>query len=255
MPEAVQAPCVRPPLLMDFKAVIPAHYASTRLPGKVLLKVHGRPIIEYVYRNACASGAKQVLVATDDPRIVEAVQAFGAEACLTSAEHASGSDRIAEVIQRNAWPEETIIVNLQADEPMMPAENVAQVAANLGSHPRVDIATLCAGLAGEHEAGDRNIVKVVHDRENIATGFSRNVETFAKPAGQTVYRHLGIYAYRAGFLCRFTQWPRSRLEKKESLEQMRAFEHGSLIHVEMCRSAPGIGVDTQEDYEALLQVM
>ena len=240
---------------MDFKVVIPAHYASTRLPGKVLLEVHGKPIIEYVYRNACASGATHVLVATDDSRIAEAVQAFGAEACLTSAEHASGSDRIAEVIQHNAWPEDTIIVNLQADEPMMPGENIAQVAANLGSHPQVDIATLCTGLGGGHEASDPNIVKVVHDRDNIAIGFSRSMDALGECSGQTVYRHLGIYAYRAGFLCRFTRWPRSRLEKKESLEQMRAFEHGSLIHVEICRSAPGIGVDTQEDYEALLQAL
>ena len=240
---------------MDFKVVIPAHYASTRLPGKVLLEVHGKPVIEYVYRNACASGATHVLVATDDSRIAEAVQAFGAEACLTSTEHTSGSDRIAEVIRRNAWPEDTIIVNLQADEPMMPGENIAQVAANLDRHPAVDIATLCTGLEGGHEEGDPNVVKVVHDRDNIATGFSRRMEACGESAGQTVYRHLGIYAYRAGFLCRFTRWPRSRLEKKESLEQMRAFEHGSVIHVEMCRSAPGIGVDTQEDYEALLQVL
>lgn len=240
---------------MDFKVVIPAHYASTRLPGKVLLEVHGKPIIEYVYGNACASGATHVLVATDDSRIAEAVQAFGAEACLTSTEHTSGSDRIAEVIQRNAWPEDTIIVNLQADEPMMPGENIAQVAANLARHPAVDIATLCTGLEGGHEASDPNVVKVVHDRDNIATGFSRSMEAFGASAGQTVYRHVGIYAYRAGFLCRFTRWPRSRLEKKESLEQMRAFEHGSLIHVEMCRSAPGNGVDTREDYEVLLQVL
>ena len=240
---------------MDFKVVIPAHYASTRLPGKVLLNVRGKPIIEYVYRNACESGAEQVLVATDDQRIVEAVQAFGVEACLTSTEHASGSDRIAEVIQNYAWPHDTIIVNLQADEPMMSGENISQVAANLARHPRVSISTLCAVLAGEREAWDRNIVKVVHDRENIATGFSRDMETFATSGSQTVYRHLGIYAYRAGFLCRFTQWPRSRLEQQESLEQMRAFEHGALIHVEMCKSAPGIGVDTQEDYEALLQIM
>ena len=240
---------------MDFKVVIPAHYASTRLPGKVLLEVHGKPIIEYVYRNACASGAAHVLVATDDSRIVEAVQAFGAEACLTSTEHTSGSDRIAEVIQRNTWPEDTIIVNLQADEPMMPGENIAQVAANLDRHPAVDIATLCTGLEGGHEASDPNVVKVVHDRDNIAIGFSRSMEAFGESAGQTVYRHVGIYAYRAGYLCRFTRWPRSRLEKKESLEQMRALEHGSLIHVEMCRSAPGIGVDTQEDYEALLEVL
>ena len=240
---------------MDFKVVIPAHYASTRLPGKVLLKVHGKPIIEYVYRNACASGAGQVLVATDDSRIVEAVQAFGAKACLTSTEHTSGSDRIAEVIQRNAWAEETVIVNLQADEPMMPGDNIAQVAANLGNHPGADIATLCAELAGEHEVRNRDIVKVVYDQDNIATGFSRDMETIAKSSGHSVYRHLGIYAYRAGFLCRFTRWPRSRLEKKESLEQMRAFEHGSPIHVQRCTSPPGIGVDTQEDYEALLKVM
>lgn len=240
---------------MDFKVVIPAHYASTRLPCKVLLKVRGKTIIEYVYRNACDSGAEQVLVATDDQRIAEVVQAFGAEACLTSTEHASGSDRIAEVIQKYAWPHDTVIVNLQGDEPMMPGVNISQVAANLASHPKVSISTLCTVLAGKQEARDRNIVKVIYDRYNIATGFGRDMETFGRSSSQTIYRHLGIYAYRADFLCRFTQWPRSRLEQQESLEQMRAFERGDLIHVEVCKSAPGIGVDTQEDYEALLQIM
>lgn len=240
---------------MEFKVVVPAHYASTRLPGKVLLEIRGKPIIEYVYRNARDSGAGQVVVATDDSRIADAARAFGAEVCLTSDQHVSGTDRIAEVARKYTWHPDTVIVNLQGDEPMMPSANIRQVVANLHRHPDVSISTLCTTLAGEHETRNMNIVKVMYDEHHVATGFSRDVETLGKFCSHTVYRHLGIYAYRAGFLNRFTQWPRSRLEKQESLEQMRALEHGDLIHVELCRSAPGIGVDTQEDYDALLEMM
>lgn len=240
---------------MEFKVVIPAHYASTRLPGKVLLEIRGRPIIEYVYGNAQDSGAGQVIVATDDPRIADAARTFGAEVCLTSDQHASGTDRIAEVVQKYAWHPDAVIVNLQGDEPMMPGVNIRQVAANLHGHPDVSISTLCTALADKHETRNRNIVKVMYDEHQVAIGFSRDAETFDTSFGHTIYRHLGIYAYRAGFLSRFTQWPRSRLEKQESLEQMRALEHGDRIHVELCRSAPGIGVDTEEDYKALLEIM
>ena len=240
---------------MEFKVVIPAHYASTRLPGKVLLEVRGRPIIEYVYENACNSGAGQVVVATDDRRIADAARMFGAEVCLTSNQHVSGTDRIAEVTQKYAWSDDTVIVNLQGDEPMMPGKNIHQVAANLYHHPAVSISTLCAVLDSGHEIQNTNIVKVIYDEHHIAIGFTRDVQTFDPSCSHTVYRHLGIYAYRAGYLRKFTQWPRSRLEKQESLEQMRALEHGDLIHVELCKSVPGIGVDTQEDYETLLDLM
>ena len=240
---------------MEFKVVIPAHYASARLPGKVLLEVRGRPIIEYVYNQACGSGAGQVIIATDDLRIADAAEAFHAEVCLTSDRHMSGTDRIAEVAQRYAWEGDTIIVNLQGDEPMMPGANVRQVASSLYHRTDVSMSTLCTALKGEDEIQDRNVVKVIHDENHVALGFSRDVRTFGQPASHTVYRHLGIYAYRAGFLCRFTQWPRSMLEQQESLEQMRALEHGVLIHVELCQALPGIGVDTREDYEALLEIM
>ena len=240
---------------MEFKVVIPAHYASARLPGKVLLEVRGRPIIEYVYNQACDSGAGQVIIATDDLRIADAAKAFDAEVCLTSDRHLSGTDRIAEVARRYAWEDETIIVNLQGDEPMMPGTNVHQVATNLYNRPDVSMATLCTALKDEDEIQDRSVVKVIHDERHVALGFSREVKTFGQPGGHTLYRHLGIYAYRAEFLCRYTQWPRSMLEKQESLEQLRALEHGALIHVELCQAVPGIGVDTQENYEALLNLM
>ena len=240
---------------MDFKVVIPAHYASARLPGKVLLEIRGKPIIEYVYNNACNSGAEQVVIATDDTRIAESARAFNAEICLTSDQHVSGTDRIAEAAQIHAWDDDTVIVNLQGDEPMMPGENIRQVAANLCRYPAASISTLCTTLTSEDETLDTNVVKVIHDERRMAISFSRNMQTFDQFGSHIVYRHLGIYAYRVGFLHSFTQWPRSRLEKQESLEQMRALEHGDLIHVELCKLTPGIGVDTREDYDALLQIM
>ena len=241
---------------MDFKVVIPARYASTRLPGKALLQVKGKPIIQYVYENSINSGAVQVIIATDDRRIMECAQGFNAEACLTSDQHQSGTDRIAEVMQNYSWANDVVIVNVQGDEPLMPSANIKQVAENLISHAEVSMSTLCAPIH-EDQYKNNNIVKVIRDDKNIAINFSREINSFDKNfyEKQEIYRHLGIYAYRVGYLSTFTQLPQSKLEKKESLEQRRALENGYAISVDVCRSTTGIGVDTQEDYEKLLSTL
>ncbi len=244
---------------MAFKVVIPARYASTRLPGKALLKINNKPIIQYVYENACDSGANEVIIATDDERIVEAAKEFNANICLTSNQHKSGTDRIAEVAKINNWDNDTAIVNVQGDEPQMPSQNIKQVAENLMNHPEVSMSTLCAAITEESELENPNIVKVIFDDNYHALNFSRKVEKLNCKNPVTdmkkVFRHLGIYAYSVGFLNTFTNLPPSSHEKKESLEQLRALQNGYVIYVETCKSPTGIGVDTQEDYEKLLSSM
>ncbi len=241
---------------MKFKVVIPARYASTRLPGKTLLKISGKPIIQYVYENACDSGAQQVIIATDDQRISDCAQEFKAEVCFTSNQHKSGTDRIAEVARIYSWDDDVVIVNVQGDEPMMPSENIQQVAENLNTYPNTSMSTLCTPILDDKEYQNTNVVKVIRDSNNIAISFSRTTRSFIdKHRGNKVYRHLGIYAYSVEFLNMFTLLPQSELEKLESLEQLRALEHGESIYVDVCKSPTGIGVDTQEDYEELLKIM
>ena len=244
---------------MSFKVVIPARYASTRLPGKSLLKIRNKPIIQYVYENACESGAEEVIIATDDQRIVDAVNAFHGNCCLTSDQHLSGTDRIAEVAQKNAWHEDTAIVNVQGDEPQMPAQNIKQVAENLLQNTDISMSTLCTSISDDKEFDNPNVVKVIFNENNYAINFSRKVEKLNCKHPITdlkgVYRHLGIYAYCVGFLNEFTKLPPSSYEKKESLEQLRALQNGYKIYVEKCRSPVGVGVDTQEDYESLQKLM
>ena len=241
---------------MDFKVVIPARYASTRLPGKALLQVNDKPIIQYVYENSVSSGAEQVIIATDDQRILKCAEKFKAEVCLTSDQHQSGTDRIAEVAQKYSWSNDVVIVNVQGDEPLMPAINIKQVANNLILHQNVSMSTLCTP-SNSDEYKNTNVVKVIRNDNNIAINFSRNITSFDEKfrINNEIYRHLGIYSYSVGFLNKFTQLPQSNLEKKESLEQMRALENGDAIYVGVCQSPAGIGVDTQEDYEALLNAL
>lgn len=241
---------------MKFNVVIPARYASTRLPGKALLEIKGKPIIQYVYENSCDSGAEKVIIATDDQRIADSAQKFNAEVCLTSNQHKSGTDRIAEVARKYSWDDDVVIVNVQGDEPLMPAVNIEQVAENLISHDNVSISTLCMPIS-EEEYQNTNIVKVIYDENNIAIKFSRNIDQVYDElyASGEIYRHLGIYAYRVGYLNLFTQLPQSNLEEQESLEQMRALENDDAIYVDVSKTPTGIGVDTQEDYETLLEIM
>jgi len=240
---------------MNFKVVIPARYASTRLPGKALLQIHGKPIIQFVYENAIQSGAEEVIIATDDERISNAAKEFNANVCMTLESHRSGTDRIAEVAQVKQWAEETIIVNVQGDEPMMPSENIKQVAKNLANNPEARISTLCENISNDKDYENPNVVKVAYDRNNLAINFSRDVSTFNTIKTKEVFRHLGIYSYSSGYLKKFTQLEVSSSEKKESLEQLRAMDNGDKIFVELSDKPTGIGVDTQEDYEKLLSII
>ncbi len=240
-----------------FRVIIPVRYASSRLPGKPLLMFNDKPIIEHVYNNARESNAESVLIATDDQRIADAAKEFGADVCMTSGKHQSGTDRIAEAVQIYGWEDDQIIVNVQGDEPQMSAANIRQVATLLEQNSQAAIATLCVRLYTRHEYEDPNIVKVVKDRKGRALYFSRssiphlndvNPKTLSK---HPVYRHVGIYSYRVDYLKNFVQMPQSELEKEESLEQLRAMEAGDTLVAEECIEKPGIGVDTMEDYHRL----
>lgn len=241
-----------------FHVVIPARYASQRLPGKPLLSLGGQPMIEHVYRRARDSGAGQVVVATDDQRIAEAVEAFGGEVCLTAETHQSGTDRIAEVVERYAWSDDTIIVNLQGDEPLMPARLLSQVASLLQQHADADLATLATPLTDTDQLFDPNVVKVVTDRGGFALYFSRATipwkrDLFAdadavQPAWlDGIQRHLGIYAYRCGFLKSYPALDMAPPERMESLEQLRTLWYGNRIVVATALEVPPPGVDTTED--------
>lgn len=244
---------------MNFRVVIPARHASTRLPGKPLLEIGGKPMLQHVYERAVESGAKEVVITTDDERICAAAEGFGAQVCMTAAHHRSGSERLAEVVTQRGYGEDELIVNLQGDEPLMPPVLLRQVAAGLLEHPTAPMATLCTPIASGEELFDPNVVKVVLDGNGFALYFSRapipwDRDALAKqpgelPPGVRHYRHLGIYAYRAGFLSRYVGTPACELETRESLEQLRVLWMGEKIHVSQASALPGPGVDTPEDLD------
>lgn len=256
-PPAVVAP--------DFKVVIPARRASTRLPGKPLLEIVGKPMIQRVWERAGASCAAEVIIATDDAGIAAACRDFGADVALTRSDHRSGSDRIGEVIALRGWDPETIVVNLQGDEPCMPPALIDQVAAGLAGHPEVGAATLAYPIADADTLFDPHVVKVVIDGNGLALYFSRapipwHRDAFQKgrgslPRGCRFLRHIGLYAYRAGFLQRYIAWPPSPLEVAESLEQLRILWHGEGIHVGIAVAEPGPGVDTPEDMKRVAELV
>lgn len=235
--------------------IIPARYDSTRLPGKPLLDISGKTLIQRVYECAQSSDASHVVVATDDERIEKTVKEFGGEVCMTSSEHRSGTDRIAEVIDTLGLSDSEIVVNLQGDEPGMPGTLINQVASILETN-QADMGTACH-LSNDSETFlDPNVVKVVLDENNNALYFSRAPIPFDRTGGQDssdpaarFYWHMGIYAYRAEFIKRFCQWPPCPLEKVESLEQLRALHHGKKISVCVTNPLPIGGIDTETDLE------
>ena len=236
--------------MTDFTVAIPARFASTRLPGKPLLPIGGKPMLQHVAERALAAGAREVVVATDDARIAEALHLPGVRVCMTSPEHASGTDRLAECARALAWPDDAVIVNLQGDEPFAPADGIRQVAALL-VRSGLDMATLAAPVRDWAQFLDPNAVKVLADAAGRALYFTRAPAPWPRDAvGQvpaTALRHIGIYAYRAGFLKRFSALPPSPLERCESLEQLRALENGFGIAVAPALAEFPPGVDTQED--------
>ena len=246
---------------MDFTVIIPARYAATRLPGKPLADLGGRPLLQWVHERALSSGAARVVVATDDDRIQTAARAFGAQVVMTSPEHRSGTDRIADAARQLGLPDDALVVNVQGDEPLMPPALIRQVAGNLAAHPAADMATLSQRILTLSDLASPHVVKVVCDRDGYALYFSRALIpqprdgmpqaehlADANPGWQ---RHIGIYAYRVGFLRAFVHWPPAALETTEMLEQLRALWNGARIHVaEGCAPAP-VGVDTPEDLARL----
>ena len=251
---------------MSFSIVIPARYASTRLPGKPLLEIAGKPMIQHVYERAVESGAEQAIIATDDKRIKQAAEWFGAEVCMTSDKHRSGTERLAEVIDTYNIDDDHIVINLLADEPLLPSKCLQQVAHALEHDSEPSVATLCTHMSTVDEIYDPHVVKVVLDHRQYALYFSRapvpwDREHFGDKLQLTdeqlsVYRrHIGLYAYRAGFVKKYIELPQTDLEKIESLEQLRVMWHGFSIVVPLAEEIPGPGVDTAEDLETVRKLM
>lgn len=242
-----------------FHVAIPARHGSTRLPGKMLAPIQGKPMLQWVYERALAAGASDVSIATDDAAIAAAATAFGAVARMTSAAHASGTDRLAELAAIERWPDNDIVVNVQGDEPLIPPAVIRQVADLLESDPEAAIATLATPVESLAEFLDPNAVKVVADSKGRALYFSRAPMPWNRdgaPAGlssQRMFagarRHVGIYAYRVGALHRLAALPPTPLEKTERLEQLRALENGLVIRVGDAAEKPGPDVNTAEDLQ------
>ena len=246
--------------MTDFAVVIPCRYASTRLPGKPLREINGKPMLEHVHARAVESSAGEIVVATDDDRIATAAEGFGARVCLTREEHRSGTDRIAEVCDQLGWDDDRIVVNLQGDEPTMPAALIDQCAGLLGDR-FADIATLASPLESARDLGNENVVKVVVDRAGNAIYFSRAAIPFERSghgshdALSIALHHHGIYAYRCGVLRRFVATEPAPLELCEQLEQLRALYLGMTVRVGVPVQRPGAGVDTEEDLLAAGQAL
>ncbi|ACT12813.1 3-deoxy-manno-octulosonate cytidylyltransferase [Pectobacterium aroidearum] len=247
---------------MTYTVIIPARFASSRLPGKPLADINGKPMVVHVMERALESGAQRVIVATDHPDVETAVKQAGGEVCLTRADHNSGTERLAEVIERYGFTDDDIIVNVQGDEPLIPSVIIRQVAENLAAS-KAGMATLAVPIETSEEAFNPNAVKVVTDAEGYALYFSRATipwdrERFAQSKetiGDHFLRHLGIYAYRAGFVRRYVSWAPSQLEQIELLEQLRVLWYGEKIHVAVAKAVPSVGVDTPEDLARVRHVM
>lgn len=240
-----------------YKIVIPARYASSRLPGKPLVMLAGKPMIQHVYERALATGIADIVIATDDERIERVAKDFGAQVVMTSPAHENGTERIAEVARLKSWPADTVIVNLQGDEPLIPQSLIELTARGLLEHPEAGMSSLCTPIHTDADAFNPNVVKVVLNKDNFALYFSRASIPWDRDAyknGLTnktqkmpVYRHIGMYGYRVAFLQQYNAMQSCALEATESLEQLRALWYGVKIHMSVIDQAPGHGVDTLED--------
>jgi 3-deoxy-manno-octulosonate cytidylyltransferase (CMP-KDO synthetase) len=267
--------------MLAFHVVIPARFSSTRLPGKPMLLIGGKPMVVRVAEQAAQSGAQQIWIATDHHPIMAAMHEHGFKACMTRADHPSGTDRIAEVVAQHNWADDTIVVNVQGDEPLMPPKLIRAVAQHLHDHPECAIATACHPIHDEASMRNPNIVKTVLDKDGNAMYFSRAPIPYPRdafmglfspagrdgdssslrrgraerggtgrgelPANMTILRHIGIYAYRASFLRAYSQLAPTAIEQIEALEQLRALWHGYKIGVTITQDAPPSGVDTEAD--------
>ncbi|OOF86091.1 3-deoxy-manno-octulosonate cytidylyltransferase [Rodentibacter ratti] len=251
---------------MSFTVIIPARFASSRLPGKPLAEIAGKPMIQYVFEKAQQSGANRVIIATDNEKVATVAQGFGAEVCMTSEHHNSGTERLAEVVEKLAISDDEIIVNIQGDEPLIPPVIVRQVAENLAKF-EVNMATLAVKIHEAEELFNPNVVKVLTDKDGYVLYFSRSVipydrdqfmglQDITKATLANVYlRHIGLYAYRAGFIKKYVQWAPTQLENLEKLEQLRVLWNGERIHVELAKEVPAVGVDTAEDLEKVRSIL
>ena len=242
-----------------FNVVVPARHASTRLPGKPLLDIAGTPMVVHVARRARASGAAEVIVATDHYVIADTVRRHGFDVELTASEHPSGTDRIAEVVRKRGWPDSQIVLNVQGDEPLIEPRLISALARTLAESADAAIATVCTGLDNIDDFTDPNIVKVVLDKHGYALYFSRacipyprdafRATTRAFPPDLPAYRHIGLYAFRCRFLHAYSELAPAAIERHEALEQLRALWHGFRIAVTVCEEAPIAGIDTEADLE------
>jgi 3-deoxy-D-manno-octulosonate cytidylyltransferase len=243
---------------MDFSVIIPARYASSRLNAKLLQDIHGKSLIQHTFENAINSGASRVIIATDDERIEKVAKEFGATTCMTGNHHISGTSRIAEVLELLNISDDEIIVNVQGDEPMLGASVIKQVAKNLVSS-NMQMATLCERVIDHDQYLDPNCVKVVFDKFGKSLYFSRaSIPAFREKADfdiELCFKHIGIYAYRSGFIKQYLTMDSSRYEQVEKLEQLTVLNEGFDVHVELACEATGFGVDTAEDLEKVREAL
>lgn len=243
---------------MEFHVIIPARYESKRLPKKLLLDIAGKPMLQHVYENSVASGAESVVIATDDERISEVAEKFGAKVCMTSSDHQSGTERLSEAVDAMDYDEDEIVVCVQGDEPLLPADMIRMLAQDLDTHDNVKVTSICEPIKNPDELFDPNAVKVVLNRRNYAMYFSRapipwEINSFENRNNIQMtgnhFRHVGIYAYRVDFLKDYMEWSTSPLESLESLEQLRILWNGGRIHMTISKKEIPQGVDTKEDLE------
>ena len=249
---------------MNFSVVIPARYSSTRLPGKPLIDVAGKPMVQRVYEQAKQSSASSVVVATDDYRIQSVVEAFGGVSCMTSPTHPSGTDRLQEVAKLLEYEDDQVVVNVQGDEPLMPPDAIDQVAAIL-EDPDIQIATLGEPIIDVEDFQDQNVVKVVIDGNGCALYFSRAPVPWAREESSGIdaklprqihaIKHLGIYSYRVSMLNAYVNWPQTDLEQVEKLEQLRVLWYGVKIHTAISRVPIPPGIDTEKDLQRVIQLI
>ncbi|MGV6989430.1 3-deoxy-manno-octulosonate cytidylyltransferase [Testudinibacter sp. P80/BLE/0925] len=257
--------------MTKFSVIIPARYASSRLPGKPLADIAGKPMIRHVWQQAQKSGAERIIIATDHAEVAAVARSFGAEVCMTSEKHNSGTERLAEVVAKCGLAADEIIVNVQGDEPLIPPAIIRQVAENLADNP-VKMATLAVKIDDAEELFNPNVVKVLTDQNGFVLYFSRAVipwdrDQFAalnkgeiskaelNLAKSSYLRHIGLYAYRAGFIRQYIEWQPTALEQIESLEQLRVLWYGEKIHLALANEVPAVGVDTFEDLEKVRQIL
>ncbi|MDQ2993638.1 MAG: 3-deoxy-manno-octulosonate cytidylyltransferase [Pseudomonadota bacterium] len=249
---------------MSFRVIIPVRFAAERLPGKPLLDLGGKSILQRVYEQCIQSGAESVVIATDDDRIKAAATKFGAPVCMTSSHHNSGTERLAEAVTVLGYEEDEVVINVQGDEPLIPPVVIHQVATNLNEHATVKVATLCEKITDADTLFNPDTVKVVMNKRGYALYFSRAPIAWERDnfplteGGELIgqhYRHVGIYGYRVGFLQEYLTWEPCPLEKLESLEQLRVLWNGGRIHVDLAKQHVPIGVDTEEDLAVVRRLL